>query len=630
MLGYLRANTGNWIIKFFLGIIVIVFVFLGVGSFGSKRNDSVATINDESITIKEYQQAYKMLVDQMRARFGKNLNDDILKALNVKQQAIDSLIDERLVLSEAQKLGITVSEKELQQSLLSIKAFQKDELFNLEQYKRVLSLNSLTPETFERSQINVLRQQKIRNMLFSAINVSDLEVNNWYLFQNTKTAVDYLMFAPGDYTDIQPDAEQVKKYYTENRENYKSEPKIQTMYLEFSPEDYKDKVAISDVLIKEYYQEHIEEFKTPQKIEARHILIKVKEDAEKEEVAKTEKQAMDIYEMAVKDQDFGELAKKYSQGPSKETGGYLGTFEKKAMVKPFADKAFSMETGEISKPVRTMFGWHIIKLVNKFEASTKTLDQVSKTIIQTLESTEKQNMAYYQAGEAFDAVIDGDDFDQVALIAGKKIIKSDEFSIDGKGLDLGDNAGFARAAFELPEDDISDVKQFGDSYYLIKVVKKIEPVVLEFDFVKAIVLDELKAKLQKEQAKKDAKLYLAKAVEANAIEQSGKDNKLKIKTTKLFTRAGKIEDVGNSDEIVKAGFSLSKDNKIYPEIIETSFGYLIVGFNKRKIPEDSEISKNIEALKKQVLSKKQSQSYQAWMSQLRKQNKITYNSQLLK
>lgn len=630
MLGYLRANTGNWIIKFFLGIIVIVFVFLGVGSFGSKRNDSVATINDESITIKEYQQAYKMLVDQMRARFGKNLNDDILKALNVKQQAIDSLIDERLVLSEAQKLGITVSEKELQESLLSIKAFQKDELFNLEQYKRVLSLNSLTPETFERSQINVLRQQKIRNMLFSAINVSDLEVNNWYLFQNTKTAVDYLMFAPGDYTDIQPDAEQIKKYYTENRENYKSEPKVQTMYLEFSPEDYKDKVAISDVLIKEYYQEHIEEFKTPQKIEARHILIKVKEDAEKEEVAKTEKQAMDIYEMAVKDQDFGELAKKYSQGPSKETGGYLGTFEKKAMVKPFADKAFSMETGEISKPVRTMFGWHIIKLVNKFEASTKTLDQVSKTIIQTLESTEKQNMAYYQAGEAFDAVIDGDDFDQVALIAGKKIIKSDEFSIDGKGLDLGDNAGFARAAFELPEDDISDVKQFGDSYYLIKVVKKIEPVVLEFDFVKAIVLDELKAKLQKEQAKKDAKLYLAKAVEANAIEQSGKDNKLKIKTTKLFTRAGKIEDVGNSDEIVKAGFSLSKDNKIYPEIIETSFGYLIVGFNKRKIPEDSEISKNIEALKKQVLSKKQSQSYQAWMSQLRKQNKITYNSQLLK
>ncbi|MCP4764265.1 MAG: peptidyl-prolyl cis-trans isomerase, partial [archaeon] len=464
MLRYLRENTGNWIIKFFLGIIVIVFVFLGVGSFGSKRNNSVATINDEPITIKEYQQAYKMLVDQMRARFGKNLNDDILKALNVKQQAIDSIIDERLVLSEAKKLGIIISEKELQQSLMSITAFQINEIFNLEQYKKVLSLNSLTPEIFEKSQINTLRQQKIRDMLFGAINVSDLEARNWYLFQNSQTAVDYLMFNPGEYTDIKPDNQQIKNYYEENKDNYKSDPKIQTMYLQFSPEDHKDEASISDVLIKDYFQEHPEEFKIPQKVEARHILIKVNEDASKEKIAAAEKEALDIYQMAASGQDFEQLAKKYSQGPSSATGGYLGKFEKNAMVKPFADKAFSMEKDEISKPVKTMFGWHIIKLVDRFEASTKTLAQVSDTIRKKLEILELQNLAYYKAGEAFDSVIDGDDFEQVALIADKKIITSDEFSIDGQGLDLNDAAGFARAAFELSLDDISDVKQFGDSY----------------------------------------------------------------------------------------------------------------------------------------------------------------------
>ncbi len=239
MLSYLRENTGNWIIKFFLGIIVIVFVFLGVGSFGSKRNNSVATINDESITIKEYQRAYKMLVDQMRVRFGKNLNDDILKALNVKQQALDSLIEERLVLSEAGKLGITISDEELQQSVLAIEAFQKDDKFNLEQYKKVLSLNSLTPEIFEVNQINSLRQQKVRAMLFSSVNVSELEARNWYLFQNTKTAIDYVRFDPADYADVKPDSQEIKKYYKENSEGYKSDLKIQTKYLEFSPEDYK-------------------------------------------------------------------------------------------------------------------------------------------------------------------------------------------------------------------------------------------------------------------------------------------------------------------------------------------------------------------------------------------------------
>ena len=630
MLRYLRENTGNWIIKFFLGIIVIVFVFLGVGSFGSKRNNSVATINDEPITIKEYQRAYKILVDQMRARFGKNLNDDILKALNVKQQAIDSLIDERLVLSEAQKLGIIVSETELQQSLLSIKAFQKDEIFNLEQYKRVLSLNSMTPEIFEKSQINSLMQQKIRDMLFGAINVSDLEARNWYLFQNNKIAVDYLMFNPGEYTEIKPDIEQIKNYYVENQENYKSDPKIQSMYLKFSPEDHKNEASISDVLIKDYFQEHLGEYKTPQKVEARHILIKVNEDALKEKVAAAEKEAMQIYQMAVDGQDFEKLAKKYSQGPSKSTGGYLGKFEKNAMVKPFADKVFSMKKGEISKPVKTMFGWHIIKLVDMFEASTQTLAQVSDTIRKELEVLEMQNLAYYKAGEAFDSVIDGDDFEQVALIAGKKIITSNEFSIDGEGLDLGDAAGFARAAFELSLDDISDVKQFGDSYYLIKTIKKIDPVVLEFDIVKSTVLNELKSKLQQEHAKQQAQLYLAKALDLNDIKALAKEHSLKFKSTKLFTRAGNIEGIGNADEFVKAGFSLSENKKIYPEIIENTLGYFVLQFKEKQTPEESEILKNIKTLKEQILQSKQARSYQSWMVNLRKQNKITYDPLILR
>ena len=630
MLRYLRENTGNWVIKFFLGIIVIVFVFLGVGSFGSKRNDSVATINDEPITIKEYQRAYKMLVDQMRARFGKNLNDDILKALNIKQQAIDSLIDEKLVLSEAQKLGIIVSDEELQQSLLSIKAFQKDGIFNLSQYKKVLSLNALTPEIFEQSQINALKQEKVRDMLFGSINVSELETRNWYLFQNTKTAVNYLLFEPDDYTDVKPDIKKIQNYYNENSDKYKSDLKIQVKYLEFSPEDYKDGVSISDVQIKEYYQEHLKEYKTPEKVEARHILIKVKEDAADEKVAAAEKQAQDIYEMALKGKDFQELAKKYSEGPSKDTGGYLGKFEKNSMVKPFADKAFSMKKDEISKPVRTRFGWHIIKLVDKFDASTKTLEQVTKEISEELENLEMQNLAYYKAGEAFDSVMDGDDFEQVALIAGKKIISSNEFGIEGNGLDVSDNAGFAQAAFELTVDDISDVKQFGDSYYLIKTIKKIDPVVLEFDLVKEKVSNELKTQLQRDQAKKDAKLYLAKAVAANSLEQFKKDEKLKLKTTKLFTRTGNVQEVENSQEFIKAGFSIDNNSKIYPEIIETPKGFYIIGFKERKVPEGSEISKNLKDLEAQLLQRKQAQSYQAWMTQMRKQNKITYDLQLLK
>ena len=116
-------------------------------------------------------------------------------------------------------------------------------------------------------------------------------------------------------------------------------------------------------------------------------------------------------------------------------------------------------------------------------------------------------------------------------------------------------------------------------------------------------------------------------MDANTLEQLGKD---KVKSTKLFTRSGSIEEVGNPDEFIKAGFSLNKDNRIYPEIIETLQGYYIIGFKERKTPEESEISENLENLKSQILRRKEAQSYQAWMAQLRKQNKITYDLQLLR
>ncbi|NOX33180.1 MAG: peptidyl-prolyl cis-trans isomerase [Deltaproteobacteria bacterium] len=240
------------------------------------------------------------------------------------------------------------------------------------------------------------------------------------------------------------------------------------------------------------------------------------------------------------------------------------------------------------------------------------------------------NLAYYKAGEAFDSVIDGDDFEQVALVVNKKVIRTKEFTLSGDGLDTEDNAGFAKVAFGLPLDDISDVKQFGDSYYLIRVIKKIKPVIQGFDIVKARVVKELAAKLQKEKAKQDAKLYLTKAVSAKSLDQLVKEYpKLKLRSTNLFARNDNIRGVGNSSEFTQASFSLNENNKIYPEIIETSSGYSIIGFKEKKIPDDSEISKNLKTVKNEIIWKKQTQSYQAWVNELKKHSKINYNPEAL-
>ncbi len=629
MLRYLRENTGNWIIKIFLGIIVVVFVFLGVGSFGSKRNDSVATIDDEPITIKEYQQTYKAILAQLEARFGRNLNEDIVKALNVKQQAIDALIEQKLLLSEADKLKIIVTKEELQSYLLSQTAFQENGLFNIAKYKRVLGINQTNPEIFEQNQIQVMRERKIRKLVSNTITISDSEAKQFYLYQNEKIAVDYLSFIPSSYKDIQPSQEQILEFYNQNKENYKSESKRKAVYLKFSSTDYKDQLAIEENDIKDYYDQNIETFETPEKVEARHILIKLDPKADDVTTAMAENKAMDIYKKATAGEDFETLAKQFSEGPSKESGGYLGTFEKSSMVKPFADAAFSMKAGDISKPVKTQFGLHIIKVIAKVDASTQTLVQATEKIKSLLEQDELQNIAYDKVGEAFDAVIDGDDFEQVALISNKKIATTDAFEINGKGLIIPNNKEFAQTAFALGAEDTSDVKQIGDSYYLIKITERIAPEIQALDIVQADVEKDVTIKLQKEFAQKQAQGFLDKAIVQKSFENLSLPNEMKSTSTPLFTRNGSIPGISNATEFIQASFSLNDTQKIYPKLVETQDGYYLLKFKEKKNPEETEIVENLKPVKDELILRKQSQSYQAWLTQLKKTKNIKYDPAFL-
>ena len=640
MLGYLRENTGNWIIKFFLGIIVIVFVFLGVGSLGSKRNDSFASIDDEPISIKEFQQsynkvvageAYQQVLSQLKSQFGNQLNESILKALKgeANQQAMNALINEKIVLKHADKLGIKISDKELQNNLLSIKAFQIDGKFNFEQYQKLLNLEAVTTEMFEQDQINLLRQLKVREMVLSAVNVTDLEAKNWFLFQNKKIAVDYLKFDPRTYTDIHPDDNAVQAYFDENKAQYKSAPKVKAVYLRFDPADHKANVRITDENINSFYQENGKLFETPEKVEARHILFKVDATASETEDSEALKKANDVYEKAVKGGDFATLAKTYSEGPTNVNGGYLGIFEQKNMVKPFGDKAFSMKAGEISEPVKTQFGWHVINVVSRIDASKQSFDQVKDQIKKELERQDMQNLAYAQADKAFESVIDGDDLDEISRMVKIKQVETKAFSIKGEGLAIADNLGFAKAAFELNLGDISDVKQLGDAYYLIKVVEKIDPQEQDLAIVKEQVINDLTIKLQNETAQKEAQALLEKIKSVKTLGAIAQLNKLTVKTTKLFSRNDIIEDVGRSQEFIRAGFGLNQTNTIHPDIIETAGGYYVIEFNKQQLPEESEFMKNLKVIKQEIIWKKQAQSYQAWLAELRKQHDIVFDPKFI-
>ncbi len=618
MLKYMRENTGSWIIKILLGLIVLVFVFLGMGSIGAKRGNEVATVNDQPITLDEYQRSYQNIIEQMRQRFGDNLNDEILQMLQVKKQALDRLIDDRLISGEANRLKIAVSNQELANSLLDIPAFRKDGVFDLSTYKAVLSRNRMSPESFEAMQLQALKEQKVRDLVLSTLSVSDQEARAWYTYNKTQVGIDYLVFDPAAYKDITVDAEALTDFYESNKGKYKSEAELTVKYLEFAANDYQERVTVSDDDIKAYYEENIDTYKVPEKVEARHILIRVPQDADESTVESARKEAETIHAKALEGEDFASLAKAFSQGPTKDNGGYLGAFARDTMVKPFADAAFSMAPGEISKPVRTQFGWHVIKVEARLPASTTPLDKVAVEIRKTLADAELKNLAYYDAGKAFDGIIDGDDLEQAGLITGKKVLTAGPFTQKGPAGITADSQAFARAAFALSMNEIGDVKEIGDNYYIIKPVEKKAPDVLPLDAVRDAVTKDFMAKLKQERAKKEAQAFLDELIKAgkgiNALAQA---KGLNVKASSLFVRGGTVPEFGSNSEITTVAFDLSPEKPVHPAVVAGSGSFYVISFREQKLPDAAEINENLDGVKTSLARSKQGRVYGEWLGELR-------------
>ncbi|MEZ4551945.1 MAG: SurA N-terminal domain-containing protein, partial [Desulfobacterales bacterium] len=394
MLNAMRQSAGSWIIKVLLGIIVVAFTFMGVGSFNARQNAKVATVNGDIIDITQYQRAYYNVLENLRARFGNQLNDEMIKMFNVRQQALDGLIETTLLHQTAKQIGLRVPDAELAQSIAQIPAFQQNGAFDPQRYKILLSQNRLTPESFEAMQKEAMMMDRLRFMVTKSAKVSDNEIRQWYEWENTSVDIDYAVFKAADFKDIELTDQMLQEYYDAHKEEYKTQPKLQARYVKFDPESYKSAAVVSSDEIQQYYDEHLEEFKQPETVSARHILFKVPQDADAETNETARQKAAAVMEKARAGEDFAELAKTYSEGPSKDNGGQLGEFKREDMVKPFSDAAFAMAAGDISEPVKTQFGWHIIKVESHNPASTLALEDATGQITEKLADRKARNLAY--------------------------------------------------------------------------------------------------------------------------------------------------------------------------------------------------------------------------------------------
>ena len=627
MLNLMRKNAGTWLIKILLGAIVLVFVFWGVGSFRNRNEGRVAVVNGEPIMVDEYNQTYNRIIEQIKQRYGSHVNDELLKMMQVKKQAMDQLIDKRLLLAEAKRLDFSVSSTELIDSIKAISVFQDNGIFDNRRYRAVLAQNHLTPEAFESLQRENLLIEHLRNFVAESVKVSNTEAEDWYQWKDAEVNVDYALFDPSRLTDIHPSDAEVKAYYDSHKEAYKTEAKRKVDYLQFPTADFVSKVTVSDADVKNYFEANPGVFDTPKTVEASHILIKADQNASPEVVEKAKEKALMVMKLAREGKDFTELAKQYSDDPSAKTnGGHLGTFKRNEMVEPFAEKAFSMSPGQISDPVKTQFGWHIIKVEKVNEAVTLTLDQAKPQIIKKLTDERAKNLAYEAATAAYDAIQKSYSLPKTAESLKLPVKTTEPFGRSGPA-GMKDPAKFTAAAFGLSANGISDIIDSGDTYYILQVMEAIPETIPEFTAVADRVRADVTHQKQDAQALNDARQFLADHNKSGKPIIDGSAGKnVQTGETGFFKRSDRIPNIGYERDLSAAAFGLSSDKKHPDAPIKGQKGYYVVEFKARKAADMAGFAAEKDQILSSLISQKQRGLFENLITTLRKNSNIVVES----
>mgnify|MGYP003972537907 FL=1 len=597
---------------------------MGTGGQDNINNGKVVTVNGESILYGEYRSEYFNMLEQYRKSFGDNLDDKLIKLLRVEKNALDQLINRKVILQEAKKLKLKVSDKELNNAIKDYTAFKINGKFDIKFYKRILAANRMTPEKFETDMRKNILTEKLRKIILSAVKVSDNEALEWYKWSNSSVNIDTVLFSPDKYKDINPSEEEIKKYFDDNKDRFKTESKSKVRYLKFNPDSYKSNIKMSADAVKDYYEADPEKYIQPKTVEARHILIKVEQGAEKSVVEEKRKKAADIAGYAKEGKDFAELAKKYSEGPSKDKGGDLGAFTEDSMVKPFADKAFSMKPGEVSDPVKTQFGWHIIKVEKVNEKSMTSLKDATPDILNQLMGEEADRIAYDEAIEVLDISEGGNDLLQAADERKMKLVTTDFITRNQPQNGVKEGIKFTSTAFELIDDEVSDVYDFGNGYYILQVADRKPEVVPPLEDIKAEVTVDLKNEQQDAKAKEDAESFLKKIKAGDDIKEEAGKNNLEIVTTGLFKRDTMIPKIGSERNVAGAAFKLSEKNNLNEEVIKGEKGYFVIKFRGKEEPPLEDFDKDKAGTVSSLRKQKESEVFSNWLSQLVENSEIEY------
>ena len=632
MLGLFRKKAQSPTIQATIVIIILVFIFWGVGRNDSgKALNAVATVNGETITLRDYQKQYDQTLSGLRDQMGGSIPSGLLDQLNIKKQVLNKLIDTTLLRQGAAKIGLYVSDQELQNAIKKMEAFNDLGAFDVKRYEQILAGSRMTVSQFEEGMRYDLLSAKVLDHLGRFGHLSPATLKDLFNYQYRGTKVDSLAITSEAFkAKVEKSEAKVTAYFDENKAKYQSDPQLKIKYLLFAQADFKEGTTPTDEEVTRFYQDNSARYSLPERRQARHILIKAAAAASAEEKASKRKQIEEIATKIKGGKDFASLAKEFSEDSSANQGGDLGLFARGQMVKPFEDAVFAMKEGQVSDIVETPFGLHLIKLEKIDPAKVQPQDEVKGSIIDQLTAEATKGKAFQAVSDAYEQIIVAGSLAKYADAkgAGPAIVETKLFTQKAPPAELAALPEVVNAAFALNKGDLSSIIESGQGYAIILVEDKVPPAQQELAAVRTKVEEDFVAAESVKLAQAAAEALLAKVKGGAKLAEEAKALGLEVTTTPFISRANNSE-AKLPAQIVQDALGLSAHHPVLDKVATENNTFYVITFNTSQEPDQKLFAEKKGELEDKLAGEMKNDLLGAWLDSLRNKAKITTNEQLL-
>lgn len=514
MLQAIRDNAQGMIIWVIVGLIIITFALFGLsGYLSGSAKVNVATINGVEISETEFRRAYQNYKQKMQRLMGPNFRPEFFTPERMSKDAINELVTQELITQVLDESGFRAAPQQVVNQLQRTDAFrEQDGKFSSAIYNQLIAQQGMNSELYEEKIGRDISSQQFYNGLVQSAFTTDYEVKAYDRLERQQRDIGYVVLSKNNFLlDAKASEVDIRAYYDVNGAEFLTPEQVSVDYIEFNIVQIAKQVEIEDEAMRLYYKENKGNYTTtPEERQARHILIKTDKDVDD---ATAKAKAQDLYQRIKKGESFETLAKKFSQDPgSAKQGGDLGFFGKGVMDKAFEKAAFKLKKGKVSEPVKSRFGYHLIKLEAIRGGGAKKYAEVRDAIERDLQLEQAEQTFFADVEKLSNLSYENpDSLGPVAEELGLEI-KHSKLFIKGRAQGVLSNPKVRKVVFSdevIKERKNSDLIEISDTHLVVLRVKEHKPSSQRsLEAVRNIISARLRHEAARKRAEKSAKEVL--------------------------------------------------------------------------------------------------------------------------